>query len=132
MSIFEAGLYAPSPKNRQLWMYVVIFDRGEKKKFAEQMRSEIISLYSQKPDRHDIIEALDTLGPIEQCSVLVLVCYKNNTAIIHDDGIDWNMSAKDIEALELMAVGASVQNMLLRAQTLGVDSLWCGDILYAY
>lgn len=132
MSVFEAGLCAPSPKNRQPWTYVVISERREKKRFAEQMHAEIMSLYSQKTDRWDIIGALDTLKPIEQCSVLILVCYKNNTTIIHDDGIDWNMSAKDIEALELMSIGASVQNMLLRAQTLGVASLWCGDILYAY
>ncbi len=132
MSVFEAGLCAPSPKNRQPWTYVVISNREEKKRFAEQMHAEITRLYSQKPDRQDIIGALDTLEPIEQCSALVLVCYKNNTVVIHDDGIDWNMSAKDVEALELMSVGASVQNMLLRAQTLGIASLWCGDILYAY
>ncbi len=130
--VFEAGLCAPSPKNRQPWTYVVISDRGEKKRFAEQMRAEIMRLYSLKPDRQDIIGALDTLEPIEQCSVLVLVCYKNNTVVIHDDGIDWSMSAKDVEALDLMSVGASVENMLLKAQTLGVASLWCGDILYAY
>ena len=96
------------------------------------MRAEIMKLYAQNLDRKDIIAALDTLEPVEQCSALVLVCYKNNTTAIHDDGVDWNMSAKDVEALELMAVGASVQNMLLRAQMLGVASLWCGDILYAY
>lgn len=132
MSIFEAGLYAPSPKNRQPWIYAVMSDRKEKKNFTEQMRAEIERLYSKKPDRQDIIGAMDTLLSIEQCSVLVLVCYKNDTVTIHDDGIDWNMSAKDVEALELMSVGASVENMLLMAQSLGVSGLWCGDILYAY
>lgn len=131
-SIFEAGLYAPSPKNRQPWTYIVISDRAEKKRFTDQMRAEIMKLYSEKPDRRDVLEALDTLAPIEQCSVLMLVCYKNNSIVIHDDGIDWDMAAKDVEALELMSVGASVENMLLKAQSLGVASLWCGDVLYAY
>lgn len=131
-SVFEAGLDAPSPKNRQPWQYIVISDPEEKAKFAKQMRDELNELYSAKPDREDILQAFDTLIPIEQCSVLLLVCYKNNTTAIHKDNVDWNISAKDIEALELMSIGASVENMLLRAQALGVSSLWCGDVLYAY
>lgn len=111
---------------------MVISNFEEKMKFSQKMRSEIRSRYSESPNRQDIYQAMDTLKPIEECSVLVLVCYKNDTITIHDDGIEWNMSAKDIEALELMSIGASVENMLLRAQSLGVASLWCGDILYAY
>lgn len=132
ISIFEAGLDAPSPKNRQPWQYIVISDSEKKAKFTNQMRDELNELYSAKPDRADILQAFDTLIPIEQCSVLLLVCYKNNTTVIHKDNVNWNISAKDVEALELMAIGASVENMLLRAQTLGVSSLWCGDVLYAY
>ncbi len=131
-SILTAGLNAPSPKNRQPWEFVVITNREEKTRFSNRMRAEILELHNQKPDREDIVRALETLTPIEQCSVLILVCYKNNTTVIHDDCVDWNMSAKDVEALELMALGASVENMLLEAQALGVASLWCGDVLYAY
>lgn len=131
-SIFEAGLDAPSPKNRQPWVYIVISDCKEKKRFSEKMRTEIMELHYAKPERKDILQALDTLKPIEECDVLVLVCYRNDTVVIHEDNVDWDISAKDVEALELMSLGASVENMLLKAQSLGVGSLWCGDILYAY
>lgn len=130
--ILEAGLYAPSPKNRQPWEYLIISDPYKKNEFSEQMRMEVTKLYDEKQNRHDIFQALDTLVPIRQCSVLVLVCYKNDTVVIHDDNVDWNMHARDVEALELMSIGASVENMMLRAQSLGVSSLWCGDVLYAY
>lgn len=96
------------------------------------MRDEITQLYLAKPNRKDILQAMDTLKPLEECNVLLLVCYKNNTVVIHDDNVDWNLSAKDIEVLDLMSVGSSIENMLLRAQSLGVASLWCGDVLYAY
>ena len=101
-------------------------------RFVEHMRNEVMELYSVKQDREDILQALDTLKAIEQCSVLLLACYKNDTAVIHDDTVDWSIAAKDVEALELMSIGASIENMLIRAQSLGISSLWCGDVLYAY
>lgn len=132
LSIYKAGILAPSPKNRQPWEYIVISNHDEKKRFIQQIRIDTNKLYTEKPNRRDILRSFDTFDIIEQCSVLVLVCYKNNTAAIHDDGVDWDISAKDIEALDLMSIGASIENMLLKAQSLGVASLWCGDILYAY
>lgn len=130
--IISAGLYAPSPKNRQPWSYIAITDKKMICEIASQMYNQAKELSDLKKERKDIIQSFDTFKVIKQCSVLLLVCYKNDTIIVHDDGVDWNMSARDIEALELMAIGASVENMLLRAQELGISSLWCGDVLYAY
>ena len=69
---------------------------------------------------------------IEQAPVLILVCYRYGMVEQHDDGVDWQISSKDLEAVELQSIGAAVENMLLKATELEIGSLWCADILYAY
>ncbi len=130
-AVLRAGLQAPSPKNRQPWRFVVL--SGEcKRELAEAMRGEIALLIREKPDREDIRAGLETMDIISAAPVLILVCYEHGTVKQHDDGVDWQISARDVEAVELQSIGAAVENMLLKAEELGMGSLWCADILYAY
>lgn len=131
-TIISAGLKAPSPKNRQPWHFIAITNKEEKKKLADAMENEINGLIIKKPQRQDIKASLDTIAIIRQAPVLVLVCYENNMVKIHDDGVNWNIAAKDIEAVDIQSIGAAVENMLLQAEALRIGSLWCADILYAY
>lgn len=131
-AVIQAGLQAPSPKNRQPWRFVVITDNIKKKELVVSMREEIARLAEEKPDRTDIPMSLETMDIIEQAPVLILVCYACNLAEYHDDGVNWKISAKDLEAVELQSIGGAVENMLLKAEELGIGSLWCADILYAY
>ncbi len=130
--IISAGLTAPSPKNRQPWEFIVIVDKKKKNDLANSMKIEIEKLLFEKPGRKDIKASLDTIEIIRQAPVLVLVCYVNNMVDIHDDGVNWVISAKDVEAVEIQSIGAAVENMLLKAEALGIGSLWCADVLYAY
>lgn len=132
VSILQAGLQAPSPKNRQPWRFIIISDEKRKKEFAVSMREHIHAQMNRKPDREDIRASLETIDIIEQAPILILVCYEYGMVKQHDDGVDWQIFAKDIEAIELQAIGAAVENMLLKAEELGIGSLWCADILYAY
>lgn len=131
-AILEAGLQAPSPKNRQPWRFVIISDVNEKKKLVDSMRRYISMQLKEKTDRDDIGESLVTMDIIEQAPVIVLVCYECGMVEYHEDGVAWEISAKDLEAVELQSIGAAVENMLLKAEELGIGSLWCADILYAY
>ena len=130
--ILEAGLQAPSPKNRQPWEFIVITDEQEKRRLVSSMEREINALYQSKKERKDIRESLETMRIIDKAPVLILICYQYGMVEIHDDGVNWCISSSDIEALELQSVGAAVENMLLKAEEMGIGSLWCGDILYAY
>lgn len=131
-TILNAALQAPSPKNRQPWRFVVITDQNEKKKMVTSMREKIGMLLQEKGKRKDIYASFETLDVIEEAPVFILICYKYGTAKYHDDGIKWKISAKDLEVIELQAIGAAVENMLLKAEELGLGSLWCADIFYAY
>ena len=127
-----AGLQAPSPKNRQPWRFVIISDENKKKELAASMRDHISLQIKEKAYRQDIYASLETIDIIEQAPVLILVCYEHGMVQQHDDGVNWQIAARDLEAVELQAIGAAVENMLLKAEELGIGSLWCGDILYAY
>lgn len=130
--ILEAGLQAPSPKNRQPWRFKVITNENMKKELTALMEREILERLHEKPERKDICASLETMKVISKAPVLILVCYKYGMEEYHEDGVDWQISAKDLEAVELQAIGAAVENMLLKAEELGIGSLWCADILYAY
>ena len=130
--ILEAGLQAPSPKNRQPWEFIIITDEQEKRRLVSSMEREINALYQSKKERKDIRESLETMRIIDKAPVLIIICYQYGMVKIHDDGVNWCISSSDIEALELQSVGAAVENMLLKAEEMGIGSLWCGDILYAY
>lgn len=130
--ILHAGLRAPSPKNRQPWEFVIFINKEKKRDLVFSMKKEIEILYQKKKDRKDIIESFSTIEIIDEAPVFILICYEYGTVQSHDDGVNWCISASDLEALELQAIGAAVENMLLKAEELGLGSLWCGDILYAY
>ena len=131
-AVLLAGLQAPSPKNRQPWRFVIISDDKKKQELVASMRNYIHMQIKEKADREDIHASLETIDVIEQAPVLILVCYEYGMIKQHDDGVNWPIDAKDLEAVELQAIGAAVENMLLKAEELGLGSLWCADILYAY
>ncbi len=131
-TILDAGLRAPSPKNRQPWRFIVIMDKELKRSLVDSMRNEIHLLLKKERDRKDIYDSLRTMEIIDKAPVLVFVCYEYGMVVEHDDGVDWKLSATDLEAVELQSIGAAVENMLLKAEELGLGSLWCADILYAY
>lgn len=130
--ILLAGMAAPSPKNRQPWKFIVLKESDKIQLFADTMREAINKKILEKDFRQDIRMSLETIETIKSVSVLILVCYEYGTVIMHDDGVNWPIKARDIEAAELQAIGAAVENMLLKAQELGIGSLWCADVLYAY
>lgn len=131
-AVLTAGLQAPSPKNRQPWRFVVISDEKKKQELVVSMRNCIHMQVKEKADREDICASLETMDIIEQAPVLILVCYEYGMVKQHDDGVNWPIVAKDLEVVELQAIGAAVENMLLKAEEIGIGSLWCADILYAY
>ena len=134
--ILNAGLRAPSPKNRQPWRYVVVDDRESLEKIEREMEDALQRLKtecsSQNKDISDLSMALDTARIIGQCSLLVFVCYERDDLNKHDGNIDRPLSTQAFDVADILSIGASVQNMLLAACTLGVDSLWIADVLYTH
>ena len=134
--ILKAGLRAPSPKNRQPWHYVVVDDHKTLKKVQATMEEALTHLKServfQKRDFSDLSMAFETAKIIGQCSMLVFVCYERDESNEHGEVMQWPLSAAAFEVADIQAIGACIQNMLLTACAMGIDSLWIADVLYAH
>lgn len=96
------------------------------------MKAAIASALDKEPHRADLSMATESVAILAHAPVVIFICYRPNTAILHDDGVNWKLAATDLEAVELQSVGAAAENMLLKAEELGLGGLWCGDVLYAY
>jgi nitroreductase len=112
-AVLEAGTWAPSAKNGQQWRFTVLTD-GAKKRFTDLFRAEL-QAREARVGKEQMGSSLSSCGVMEQAPVLVMV---------------WNAGEHGWET-ELQSVAAAVQNMLLKAHSLGLGSLWIGDIYYA-
>lgn len=131
--ILEAGIRAPSGKNRQPWRFIVSQRNDKRDYMIESARNKIIRMLEDSPSRNDLHMTLETFDIMKTAPVVIYVLYDNTsfrTQIPSDTG--WSMAATDREALDLMAIGAAVENMLLKIEELGLGGLWCSDVLYAY
>ncbi len=133
--IYLAG-QAPSAKNRQPWFFYVINDQKIQKEFIDMLSDGIDLLYrrcqQKNIQRPDILNAKNSLRAMEQAAALILVKLVSRYDVCHDDGVDWQLQALDIEATDLLSIGAAIQNILLAAKEMGLGSLWVCDIFYAY
>jgi len=124
VKILQAATQAPSGKNRQPWRFVVV--RQDKR--AEMIRIMREAIESVKARGEDIGSSEWTTNTMEQAPVTIFVfnahaedAHRISTLL---DAM-WNI-------VDVQSVGASIQNMLLAAQDLGIGTLWMCDVFYAY
>lgn len=134
--ILEAGIYAPSAKNRQPWYFHVICNEHSKTEFIKQLKCGILELaqrYEQQNiSRPDIERAKYTLQSMSEASAIILVACQKKYTETFEDGVCWSLAARDIEVTDILSIGAAIQNILLKATDMGYGTLWVCDIFYAY
>ena len=108
--VLEAGTWAPSAKNGQQWRFTVLTGEA-KKRLTDLFRSELQAL-SAKLIHPNMGSSFSSCSIMEQAPVLIMV---------------WNTGDHPVL---LQSVAAAIQNMLLKAYSLGLGSLWIGDIYY--
>lgn len=133
--ILGAGINAPSPKNRQPWRFVVLDQKDSIQKSADILEARINTLKAERVEQNrdfsDLNMALLTAEIIRNASLLVFVCYDRDEANEHGEKMHWTVTAQAFEVADFLSIGACVENMLLMAESMGIDSLWICDVLYA-
>ena len=134
-AILEAGINAPSPKNRQPWRFIVLDQKDSIQKSADILEARINTLKTARMERNldsaDLDMALLTSEIIRNASLLIFVCYDRDEMNEHGERMYWSVTAQAFEVADFLSIGACVENMLLMAESLGIDSLWICDVLYA-
>ena len=107
VSIIEAGCQAPSSKNNQPWSVIV----AEQPALRNIVDKAVRGIALAEPG------ARETINIINSAPACIFVF------------LDANSESERYFA-HVLSVGAFMENMMLRACSLGLGSLWCGDILY--
>jgi len=133
-TILEAGIAAPSSKNRQPWHFTVA--RGSvKEELARVMERGLnLEVKAHKPflpeSMRYINGAFTSVNVMREAPVVVLVSNERGSGT--DFASDLSVDERVAEICNVQSVAAAVENMLLAAQELGIGSLWVCDIFFAY
>jgi len=100
MEIIKAGTYAPSAHHKQPWTFTVIKDKETIKKLAD-----FLTEYNNKKERKSPFSNI-----LKNIPVIILVY--NNETIKRD--------------MHILSIGGMIENMLLKATSLNIGSLWIG------
>ncbi len=129
--ILQAGIYAPSAKNRQPWKYIV-FTGAAKSGLLNAMETGLQRERDGQmllPASHKALpDAFHTLGIMREAPVLIVI--ENTNGKSPYQPID--SGDRITEICDTLSIGASVQNMLLTATALGYGTLWIANTCFAY
>ena len=133
-TILEAGIAAPSSKNRQPWYFTVV--RGETKEELTRVMERGLNLEVKAhepflPESMKYINsAFISVNVMRKAPVVVLVSNERGKGTDFTDNL--SVDERVAEICNVQSIAAAVENMLLAAQELGIGSLWICDIFFAY
>lgn len=129
--IIGAGLLAPSAKNRQPWKYIVYMG-SSKERLLDEMEKGLIRERDEKPllpgSRDGLADAFHTLGIMREAPVCIVILNTNGGSPFESTNADGRIT----EICDTLSIGASVQNILLRAAEMGYGTLWIANTCFAY
>lgn len=126
--ILDAARYAPSPKNRQPWRFVVLREE-EKTDFLNLISDSFsnnsnLKLYEKKLNEHNSEKKSYAIMKEAYTIILVFNAYPSIEVLGCKDEF--------FDCANIQSIGAAIQNMLLKATELKIGSLWICDIFTSY
>lgn len=129
--IIDAGRVAPSAKNRQPWKYIV-FGNGYKKELLKVMEAglqrEEKGVTNLPKSRQGLADARNTLRIMQEASIIIIVLNTNGKSPFLSVDNDERIT----EICDSLSIGASIENMLLAAEEMGLGTLWIANTCFAY
>ena len=110
--IIKAATMAPSAKNEQQWRFTVL--TGNAKDELTDFFKQNLEQVSNKIGKQNMGSSFSSCRIMEEAPVVIIV---------------WNAGERGWQT-EAQSVAAAVQNLLLKACSLGLGSLWIGDVLF--
>ncbi|MBD5134683.1 MAG: nitroreductase family protein [Lachnospiraceae bacterium] len=129
--IIDAGRMSPSAKNRQPWRYIVLGGKN-KSEFLKHMWKGILREENEcallANSKNGISDAKNTWKIMMQAPILIVILNtngKNPFDVIDPD-------SRFSEICDTLSIGASIENMLLKATEMNLGTLWIANTCYAY
>lgn len=129
--LVAAGALAPSAKNRQPWKYLVYTGKA-KEEFLAQMELGLQREQEGTPvlpeSAFGLPDAFHTLQIMREAPVLLVILNTNGRTPYEPIDTDRRVT----EICDTLSIGASVENILLKATELGLGTLWIANTCFAY
>ncbi len=129
--LIRAAGAAPSAKNRQPWKYLV-FGNGQKDALLRAMEAglsrEERGETALPGSRSGLPDARNTLRVMGEAPVIIMILNTNAGSVFLPVDSDKRLT----ELCDSLSIGASVENLLLTAQSLGLGALWIANTCFAY
>ena len=129
--VVRAAALAPSAKNRQPWKYLVYTGTKKEKLLAAMQRGleREEREHTLLPDSaYGLPDAFHTLEIMREAPALLIVMNTNGNSPYAPIDTDRRLS----EICDSLSIGASIQNLLLKATELGLGTLWIANTCFAY
>ncbi len=120
--MLEAARWAPSPHGRQPWRFAVLTQQEPKQRLAEQMGATWhanLQMDGQSEEIVNIRLAKSHLRILHAPAIIIPCLYLEDLDLYPDQKRRANEMTMAIQSL-----GAAIQNMLLMAYDLGLDTGW--------
>ena len=121
-ALLEAAAWAPSPHGRQPWRFVVLTRAEPKARLAEAMGEEWRATLAQDGQPAEVVaqRLSNSHARIREAPALILACL----SLADLDHYPDEQRQRAEETMAVQSLGAAIQNMLLAAFTLGLDTGW--------
>lgn len=129
--IIDAGRVAPSAKNRQPWKYIVFGNESKEellKAMEEGLEREENGITEIPKSGYGIPDAKNTLKIMKEAPIIIVVLNTNAKSPFLQIDNDERIS----EICDTLSIGASIENMLLAAEEIGLGTLWIANTCFAY
>lgn len=128
--ILQAGMLAPSSKNRQPWKFIVV---------TQKAKEEMLEVFRQGLEREKNSPMLPESAPYISGAEYTLQVMKQAPVVIFivntlglEIGRSLTPDERIFELCNAQSIGAAIENMTLTAAHLGLGSLWICDTCFAY
>lgn len=117
-----AAAWAPSPHGRQPWRFVVLTRAEAKARLAEAMGDDWRATLAQDGEPAEVVtrRLANSHARIREAPALILACLYLEDLNRYPDP----QRQRAEETMAIQSLGAAIQNLLLAAYTLGLDTGW--------
>ena len=112
--IIDSAIIAPSAKNRQPWRFYIL-NEEERNKIADMMD---VWEGRTKENELGLVTTIHRSANVIRTASDVILVYKYGQKVIYKETVD------------ILSIGAAIQNMILTATNLGIDSTWVADVRF--
>jgi nitroreductase len=129
--LIDSGRVAPSAKNRQPWKYIV-FGNEHKQELLQNMEKGIFREEHKQSllqnSTSGIADAKNTLRIMKEAPIIIIVINTNGESPF----CEINAEERITEICDTLSIGASIENILLKATELELGTLWIANTCFAY